>query len=461
MARLATAAAGVTCALLAACGGGGNGGGGGSGGGCSASRENRFVLDTAREWYLFDDLLPAGVGASDYATAEELLDALTAEARDQGKDRHFSYLTTRQADDAIFQAGQFIGFGFRTRIEGDRLWFTDVYEGSPAEDGGLVRGAEVTEIDSGDGFVPVATVLAEDPELETAFGPATEGVERGLRFVLPGGGAAESVITKRLVEITPLAQGGAAIFPLPANPAVPVGYLNLRTFISTAEQPLRDAYAAFRAQGVEYFVVDLRYNSGGLVSVAELVGDLNGAARDDSDVYLEMRFNDRKSRNNDVVRRFQPRAESVAPVRIAFITTGLTASASEIVINSMAPWAEVAIIGDDTLGKPVGQAAFDLSGCDLRLRLISFQFTNADGQGDYYEGLASSLAFACRAEDDLEHAPGDPAEASTAEALGWLGSGACTEVLPARSSALRQAGGWRAPVARKPTPAQILLPGLF
>ena len=48
--------------------------------------------------------------------------------------------------------------------------------------------------------------------------------------------------------------------------------------------------------------MDLRYNGGGLVSVAALIGDLNGAARDDADVYFEMRFNDRKSRGNDVVR---------------------------------------------------------------------------------------------------------------------------------------------------------------
>ena len=459
MGRLVATAAAALCALLAACGGSGNGGGT-SPGGCSDTREKRFVLDTAREWYLFDDLLPAGVGADDYATAEELLDALTAEARAQGKDRFFSYLTSRQADDAIFQAGQFIGFGFRTRIEGDRLWLTDVYEDSPAEDGGLARGVEITEIDSGSGFVPVATVLAGDPELEEAFGPATEGVERGVRFLLPGGGEAEAVITKRIVEITPLAQGGASVLALPANPAVPVGYFNLRSFISTAEAPLRDAYAEFRAQGVEYFVVDLRYNGGGLVRVAELIGDLNGALRDDSDVYLEMRFNDRKSRGNDVVRYFQPRAESVGPVRIAFITTGLTASASEIVINSLAPWAEVAIVGGDTLGKPVGQAAFDLSGCDLRLRLIAFQFNNADGQGEYYDGLAATLPFACRADDDLAYDPGDPGEASTAEALNWLGSGACTEVLPAASLALRGTG-WRVPKPRKPAAAQVYLPGLY
>lgn len=460
MPRLLASAAGAFCAMLAACGGGGNGGGA-SPGGCSDTREKRFVLDTAREWYLFDDQLPDPVDPGSYASAAELLDALTAEARADGKDRFFSYLTTRQQDDAILQAGQFIGFGLRTRIDGDRLWLTDVYEDSPAEEGGLARGVEITEIDAGAGFIPVATLLAEDPALEEAFGPATEGTARGLRFVLPGGAASEAVFTKRLVEITPLAGGGPAVLPLPANPTVPVGYLNLRSFISTAQEPLREAYAAFRAQGIEYFIFDLRYNSGGLVSVAELIGDLNAAVRDDADVYLEMRFNDRKAPGNDVVRRFRPQAESVAPVRIAFITTGLTASASEIVINSLAPWVEVAIVGEDTLGKPVGQSAFDLSGCDLRLRLISFQFTNSEGQGGYYDGLASTLPFACRAEDDLGRSPGDALESSTAEALSWLGSGACTEVLAASGGPSKGEARVRIPQLRRPAAAQVYLPGLY
>lgn len=461
MPRLLATAAGAFCAMLAACGGGGGNGGSSSPVGCSDTREKSFVLDTAREWYLFDDQLPDPVDTGSYPSAAALLDALTAEARADGKDRYFSYLTTRQQDDAILQAGEFIGFGFRTRIDGDRLWLTEVYEDSPADDGGLARGVEITAIDAGNGFVPVATILAEDPELEEALGPATEGTARGMRFVLPGGTAAEAVFTKRQVMIAPLAGGGPAVLDLPANPTVPVGYLNLRTFIATADEPLRDAYAAFRAQGIEYFIIDLRYNSGGLVSVAELIGDLNGAARADSDVYLEMRFNDRKASGNDVVRRFRPRAESVAPVRIAFITTGLTASASEIVINSLAPWVEVAIVGDDTLGKPIGQSAFDLSGCDLRLRLISFQFTNSDGQGGYYGGLASTLPFACRAEDDLGRAPGDPAESSTAEALTWLGSGACTEVLAAGGGLSKAQARSRVPQLRRPAAAQVYLPGLY
>ena len=459
MSRSLASAAGLVCSLIAACGGSGDGDGGSSAS-CSASREKKFVFDTAREWYLFRDQLPDDVDPDQYATAAELLDALTVDARADGKDRFFSFVTTRQADDAILQDGQFVGFGLRSRIEDDRLWLTDVLEGSPADAGGLTRGAEITHIDSGNGFVPMATVLAGDPELEEVFGPATVGIERGLRFVPPGGAPAEVVLAKAVVTIEPVPENGARVLALPANPTVPVGYLALRTFTTTAEAPLREAYEAFRTEGIEYFIFDLRYNGGGLVRIAELIGDLNGEGRDRSDVYLHTLFNSAKSGQNST-RRFDPQPESVAPVRIAFITTGGTASASEIVINSMAPWAEVAIVGEDTLGKPVGQSGFDASGCDLRLRLVSFRFTNADDQGDYYEGLAGNVPFACQAADDLTQAPGDPAEASTSEALAWLGTGACTEVLEPDSRRLLAKSGLRVPTPRRQTAVQAYLPGTF
>ena len=296
--------------------------------------------------------------------------------------------------------------------------------------------------------------------MQEAFGPATEGLERGFRFVPPGGAPTEAVFAKDVVTILPVPADGARVLALPSNPTVPVGYLSLRTFTTTAEAPLREAYAEFRAQGIEYFIVDLRYNGGGLVSIAELMGDLNGQARSDSDVYSRTLFNSSKSGQNSV-HRFDARPESVAPVRIAFITTGLTASASEIVINSLAPWTEVAIVGDDTLGKPVGQSGFDASGCDLRLRLIAFQFTNANDDGEYYEGLAGSVPFACRADDDLTQEPGDDAEESTAEALSWLGTGACSEVLGPDSRLHKAQAGFRIPQSRRPTGAQAYLPGIF
>jgi C-terminal processing protease CtpA/Prc len=457
---LLTTAAACLSALLAACAGG-DGGGGIVPGTCSTTNQKQFVLDVTRDWYLFQSDLPASVNTGDYATAQELLDALTATARAQGKDRYFSYLTTPAADNSFLLEGQYIGFGFRTSIQTDRLLLPDVYEGSPADQGGLLRGTEITAVDSGSGYVPMATILATDPELEQVFGPATEGVQRGLRFVLPGGQPMEAVFTKEIVSIPPVPADGVTIMPLPSNPSVLVGYINLRTFISTAETPLRNAYAQFRAQGIQNFIVDFRYNGGGLISIADLIGDLNALGRDPVDVYERMRFNTRKA-SNDTVHRFTPQGQSVDPVRIAFITTGATASASELVVNGMKPWVEVAIVGSDTYGKPVGQSAFDLTGCDLRMRLVTFKVTNADDEGDYYDGLAPTLPFACAASDDLTRDPWDSAENSTAAALTWLGTGACGQVMSAPVVPfLKAQAEFRLPQARVPTAAQAYLPGLF
>jgi len=458
---LLSAAAAIVTAALISCGGG-SGGGISAGGSCSVTRQKQFVLDAARDWYLFQDLLPASVSIANFATAQELLDFLTATARAEGKDRFFSFLTTPQADSSFFQEGQFIGFGFRTSIQGNQLFVPDVFEASPAADGGLTRGVEIMAVNSGAGFVAMATILATDPNLEQAFGPADQGVQRGLRFLRLNGQQVEVTLAKRLVTILPVpTTGGVAILTLPSNPSVQVGYIHLRTFISTAETPLRNAYAQFRAQGIENIIVDFRSNGGGLVSVADLVGDLNGRNRATADVYSNLRFNAARS-SNDSVRRFLPQAQSVAPVRMAFITTGGTASASELVINSMKSWVEVAIVGADTFGKPVGQSAFDMSGCDLRLRLIAFKVTNADGEGDYFDGLASTLAFACAATDDYSRTPGDALEDSTAEALNWLGTGACGQIMSAGALGLQMTRvPARIPMQKTPTPAQAYLPGLF
>ena len=454
----------VIAASLTACGGGG----GGSGGGivpaaCSVGAEKSFVRDATYEWYLFPELLPTQVNTSQFADAQELLDYMTATARAQGKDRYFSYVTTKEADSSFLQEGQFIGFGFRIRVDGDRVYFMEAFENSPASAAGITRGAELLAVDSGAGFVGVANLLPTDPNLSEAFGPATEGVVRGLRFAKPSETPTEASLTKRVVTIQPIPDGGVEVLTLPSNPAVKVGYVNLRTYISTAETPLRDAFRRFSDEGIDYYIVDLRYNGGGLVSVAQLMGDLFGQARNVNDVYSNLRFRPSKAAN-DETHYFAPQAESVAPVRIAFITTNGTASASEMTVNDMKPWAEVSIVGADTYGKPVGQSAFDLSNqCDIRLRLITFRGTNANEEGDYYNGLASTLPFACSAPDDLARAMSDPDESSTAEALHWLGNGACSPAVAGIQEAQKPGIGieTRYPMPEHPTPAQVNLPGLY
>jgi C-terminal processing protease CtpA/Prc len=463
LALLAITAA-ASAGLFTACGGGGGGGGPVTPAPrCTATTEKQFVLDVAEDWYLFPETLPANVNPGNYATAQDLLDAITTVARAQGKDRFFSYVTTREEDESFLREGEFIGFGFRSETQDSRLFLIDVFESTPAHDAGLRRGAEILAIDSGTGYEPIADLLARDPSLAAAFGPAQTGVQRGLRY-RQDGVTTEVTLTKRLNTITPVPlDGGVRVLTLPSNPTVQVGYVALRSYISSAETPLVGAFRD-RFQNLDYFIVDLRYNGGGLVSISDLLGDLFGEGRRGNDLYAGLRFNQARAAQYNTNRFFQPRADSVAPLKIAFITTGYTASASEMTANSMDPWVEVAIIGADTFGKPVGQSAFDQTGCDLRLRLVTFRTVNALERGDYYDGLASEVT-ACAAGDDLDLPMGDPRETSTAAALAWLGNSAlCAPMSATPGVGLLQMGPEperRLPLPQRPTAAQAWLPGLF
>ena len=465
-ARLSSLYTLTACALLvgmAGCGGGGGGGGddGDALAGCGESSRKQFVLDVTREWYLFDDLLPTSVNTADFADAETLLDYLTATARDQGKDRYFSYLTTRAAEQSLLGEGEFVGFGFRTRTDPvNRPMILEVFESSPASEAGMQRGDEIVAVDSGSGYVDVSVLLADGSTISDALGPADIGVRRGLRL-LRDGATREVTLVKRTVTIDPVSDVyGVRVLPLAGTTGV--GYLNLRTYITTADPQLRAAFDQFRLLNLDYFIVDLRYNGGGLVSISELINNLLGAARSRTDVQFRSVHNVRKSGENSTT-RFNPASQSVQPVRIAFLTTAGTASASEMNINSMLPWVEIAMFGDDTLGKPVGQYAFDLPGCEDRLRLVTFKTVNALGQGDYYDGLAALVPNACAATDTLDQPLGSTSEGMVSAALGWLGgSSACAPMAAglARAKASGAEFAQRYPRPRHPSAAQWWLPGL-
>jgi hypothetical protein len=128
----------------------------------------------------------------------------------------------------------------------------------------------------------------------------------------------------------------------------------------------------------------------------------------------------------------------------------------------MRSWVETAIVGSDTFGKPVGQLAFNLSSsCEDRLRLVSFKTVNADGAGDYYDGLASSMQFACAASDTLGAPMGDPADGLTQAALQWINTGACASVMTSLvDGRAKTRAGSRYPLSQQPTAAERWVPGI-
>ncbi|MBL0915374.1 MAG: peptidase S41, partial [Sphingopyxis sp.] len=202
---------------------------------------------------------------------------------------------------------------------------------------------------------------------------------------------------------------------------------------------------------------------------AELMGDLLGRNRNASEVFSQTNFRSSKSGEN-TRHFFTAQPESIAPTRIAFIGTGSTASASELVINSMLPYlgTNMTLVGSNTFGKPVGQIALDKAECDDRMRVIAFATGNATGQSDYYSGLAPKITNSCAAADDMTVQLGEANEASIRAAIDFLAGRACTtRIADAPTGLAAQDLNERIVVEpemlvpAQPRAAQRELPGLF
>ncbi|MGC6400381.1 S41 family peptidase [Sphingomonas sp. FW199] len=477
----------VLAAFLSGCGGGG---GSSSGGGgpisapaptpaptptptppatttCSLASRQDWVAAQINEWYLFPDLLATNVNASSFNNLDDYVDALVAPARAQRRDRFFTYVTSIAEENAFNNSGQTAGFGFRLATDPSqtRLFIAESFENTPATDNNVDRGAEVLAIGTTPQTLRTIDQIAREDggSLGPSLGPDTVGTSRSFQ-VRDGAGTRTVTLTKRNYDIQPVStRYGVRILN---DGGKKVGYVNLRTFISTADAQLRNAFTQFRADGVTEVIVDVRYNGGGLVRIAELFGDLLGGNRATSDVFSRTTFRPSKS-SFDESRNFAPQPQSIAATKIVFIGTGGTASASELVANSFIPYLgnNIALVGTNTFGKPVGQIALDRAACDDRLRVVAFATQNRDRQGEYFNGLASVLPRTCQAGDDFTRPLGDPSEASVSAALGFLAGRSCTPIssggATASASRFRDSAPYQLLSPDRPSVAQREVPGLF
>jgi C-terminal processing protease CtpA/Prc len=313
-----------------------------------------------------------------------------------------------------------------------------VFPGSPASEAGLERGDFVLSING-----RAVPELIQTGEIDSIFGPAEVGVVVTLAWRRRAGGSMLSAsLTKRLVTIPTVSV--TSVYELRRGPRV--GYVALHNFVQPSTAALNAAFRTLREAGAEELVLDLRYNGGGLLNVAQHLGGLIGGAATDGQPFVELFHNDKNQSRNSVL-RFERPAEAIGFTRLVAITTRASASASEGVVNGLRPFLPVTLVGDTTFGKPVGQYGYDF--CDKTLFPVAFEARNARGEGDYYGGMQVD----CAAADDLDHALGDADEASLGEALEFLRTGRCTPAAAdvARAHAAREArigtgqprDGWR------------------
>lgn len=402
---------GVTLALTA-CGGSSSSnddhGSGNDFAQCSAQHQNQQLITELRDNYLWNDELPSIINASDYPDVYHLL-ANVIPLHDR-----FSFILTEQEyEDIYINASMFgLGFGRKDDVENGVIRVTYVYQYSPAERAGLTRGSEIYKVNGVLMTEWYQRLQQGRATWEDVFGPDQEGAEVALEWRRPNGDIYDDTLLKEEVETNTV----MAVERFEQD-GQDIGYFVFDSFINRAEQDVNDAFD--QIIGVDELIIDLRYNSGGLIRVANQIASQAAWDSVEHETFVTYQFNDNY---DDAEMLFDLGAgiERLNLNRVIVLTTGASCSSSELVINSLTPFIEVVTIGQPTCGKPVGQQPAPI--CDKIVFAINFQTVNAEGDGDYFDGIQPT----CQASDTVRTDWGDPADPLLGEALHVLANGSCS-----------------------------------
>lgn len=191
---------------------------------------------------------------------------------------------------------------------------------------------------------------------------------------------------------------------------IAIGYLMYNAFTSDFDDELNQAFGEFEANGVTELVLDLRYNGGGSVRTAtdlgsmitgQFEGEIFSTERWNPEIQEQLEENDPESLENrfNASIRTGEAINSLGLSRVVIITTGSTASASELVINSLNPYIEVVTVGETTTGKFQASTTFyDSEAPNFRrngasqnhfyaIQPLIFTSENVNGVGDFVNGI--------------------------------------------------------------------------
>ena len=292
-------------------------------------------------------------------------------------DPHTVYLPEKRAErmDEDFR-GEYSGIGIQFEIRNGAIVVISPLEGTPAFRLGITAGDRITEVDK----KPLAKDLSNDDVFKLLRGPTGSTVEVTIdRDDVPEPLHFTIERAKIPIESIPYAY---MIKP-------GVGYVRIVRFSQTTGEELDKALSTLKTQGMKSLLIDLRSNSGGLLSQAVDVLD-QLVPRDKLLVYTRGRIN---SSNADY--RSTGRNKYVDGPIVVLIDHG-SASAAEIVAGAVQDLDRGLVAGTNSFGKGLVQNQLRLyDGSKLLLtiahyytpsgRMIQRDYSKFQDRSDYAE----------------------------------------------------------------------------
>ena len=211
-----------------------------------------------------------------------------------------------------------------------------IFEGSPAEEAGLLPGDVVYRIAgrevTGEDLNKVVALIKGEEYTTVTVEVARDGEDDYLEFE----------VERRTIEVPTVE------FEMLEDQ---IGYIAITSFDDVTTDQFITALDTLESQGMEALVVDLRNNGGGLVS--SVCAILDRLLPEGLIVYTEDKYGNREEEYSD--------AEHYFDKPLAVLVNGNSASASEIFAGAIKDYGIGTLVGTTTYGKGIVQKIYPLS----------------------------------------------------------------------------------------------------
>lgn len=395
---------------------------------------NNFIWENMNEMYLWDDFIPQNIDITNEFDPKQYFEKLLFKPTDR-----WSYITDdRQALVNSFKGiDKTFGHNFKLFLlpgSNDVVGIVKyVVPDSPADKANIGRGDVFYKVN---GTTIISSnyreLLFEKDHYNLSFG---EFNQEGQISHIEDKSLSAVVITENpiLIHKTIDFEGDK------------IGYLSYNQFIVDFNVSLVSVFQEFKNDGISNLVLDLRYNPGGSISTAKLLSSMIAPASvvQNNEVFSRLIWNEKVTEfiineegeeSDNLISKFITPEVNLNLDRIYILITSNSASASELVINSLNPYMEVILIGEDnTTGKYVGSITIsdEEGNHDWAMQPIVLKTANANGITDYINGFAPHYLV----KDDFDAELGTLGEDMLAKSIELITGKTVTE--PARIASSR------------------------
>jgi carboxyl-terminal processing protease len=285
------------------------------------------------------------------------------------KDPYTVYLTPKEVQDfAEKEKGSYYGIGASLQKTKDGLVISSVFEGSPAKAAGLAPGDIIQAVDG---------QSTKGTSIETSIS-RIKGAE-GSTVTLTVQPKDTKQAPKELKVVRKAIEIPETTKKIINDKGTKVGYVQLYEFGGLAGQDVREDVDALKKQGARWFILDLRYNPGGLLTQAVAVTNVFQQGLVTSTAGLHS--------PEEQLTATDPVATKLPMV---VLVNGFSASASEIVTGALKDHKRATIIGTTTFGKGLVQSIITL-GNGAALKLTTAVYLTPNGTNINKKGITPDI----------------------------------------------------------------------